>query len=137
MKLTQCRQPGCFLFGEGRYCPRHAHLQAGDDARRREVERAGWDRLHEKQEATGQRSLYRTTRWRKLRASTLAASPSCMRCGQPATEVHHVEMPGADEARFFAPGNLMALCRGCHLIASRAQRHAQPLPPSGKQGARQ
>lgn len=70
--------------------------------------------------------LIHTSRWLRLRKYVLSDHPLCERCESrgiitPAVEVHHrtpVEH-GTNlrekETLMFDPGNLMALCRNCHV----------------------
>lgn len=53
------------------------------------------------------------SRWRRLRASIIAARPACQACGtKPSRDVDHVvsrAKGGTDD-----PANLVALCHSCH-----------------------
>ena len=71
-------------------------------------------------------ALVNTRRWQKLRAEKLGRSPWCERClshgrRKPASEVHHIRpveaaRTAADmEVRCYSYGNLMSLCRECHV----------------------
>lgn len=51
--------------------------------------------------------------WRRLRKFILAREPLCRMCGQPATDVDHVN-GRADRAEDNAHSNLQALCKPCH-----------------------
>lgn len=69
--------------------------------------------------------LINSTRWRRLRAATLAEHPLCVRCKErglltPASEVHH-RQPVETGRNFiekhrlaYDPANLMPLCHECH-----------------------
>ena len=97
---------GCGRATLGRYCERcrtrgNAREERGSAARRG----YGW-------------------RWRKYREGYLAAHPLC---GDPfkrhvgvvraATDVDHVEpVSGPEDARFWDPANLQALCHACHSV---------------------
>lgn len=70
--------------------------------------------------------LIDTRRWQALRAGKLGRSPWCERCLRhgrhtPASEVHHIRpvedaRTGEDmELRCYSYGNLMSLCRECHI----------------------
>jgi hypothetical protein len=69
-------------------------------------------------EAAAYRKLYKTARWRKLRAQQLSDHPLCnrhLKRGRvlKATTVHHVETHRGDEALFFG-GPFESLCVDCH-----------------------
>lgn len=64
-------------------------------------------------------ALYRTGRWRDMRARQLAREPLCRICAQegrltPATEVDHIRPHRGDRTWFFDPRNLQSLCHRCH-----------------------
>ena len=64
-------------------------------------------------------AVYRSRRWRDLRATALAHQPLCVEClnagrTEPATEVHHIEAITANPARAYDLTNLMPLCSLCH-----------------------
>lgn len=79
-----------------------------------------------KSEAEKQRKLiYRTERWKKLRALKLAETPLCELCQQegrvtPAIDVHHAVSfmqasgPAERYQLAFDYNNLMSLCKQCH-----------------------
>lgn len=57
--------------------------------------------------------FYISTRWRRLRALVLRASPLCALCGAVATLVDHIvpiKAGGAD----LDPKNLRSMCASCH-----------------------
>ena len=72
------------------------------------------------------RRLIHSPRWLRLRRQVLTEYPLCRRCAEEgyvtaATEVHHV-VPVEDgvtawekERLMYDPGNLRALCHGCHV----------------------
>lgn len=76
-------------------------------------------------------SLMCKARWRRLRALVLGRHPLCTLCERAgryvtATEVHHV-IPlesvrdhARAEALCYDEGNLMPLCRACHIAVHRA-----------------
>jgi hypothetical protein len=67
-------------------------------------------------------ALYQSHRWRKLRAAVLAENPTCQCCNRsPATEAHH-EVPRRYCRDPFQRGNIVAVCRSCHLKLTRQQR---------------
>jgi hypothetical protein len=49
---------------------------------------------------------------KKQRKDYLARHPSCVECGQPAQEVHHIKM--VIEGGSNDESNLKALCKQCH-----------------------
>ena len=59
--------------------------------------------------------LYDTRRWRRFSAATIAANPTCGRCPQPATELHHVNGHDGTAATFFT-GPFEPLCKSCHAM---------------------
>jgi len=124
MKAAFCAYPGCLAFvsNRGLCCPAHAQYQAAREAKERERATQGWDRLHSKQEAEGTRKAWLDPRWKKLRKDFLAHNPRCKRCGELATDVHHLVRHGANMDIFLDPHNLVALCGSCHAAISRAQR---------------
>lgn len=70
-------------------------------------------------ESDAYRKLYKTARWRKLRAQQLSAHPLCnwhLKRGRvvKASTVHHVEAHKGDTERFYDPRNLESLCDECH-----------------------
>lgn len=69
--------------------------------------------------------LYRTARWRQLRALVLADNPLCRDClsrGRtiPATDVDHDVPHHGDVEIFWNRENLVGLCRSCHSRKTRA-----------------
>jgi hypothetical protein len=69
--------------------------------------------------------LYKTARWRDLRAAQLAREPLCKLCLErgvvmPATVCDHVERHGGDPVRFWA-GPFASLCKACHDGAKRQE----------------
>jgi 5-methylcytosine-specific restriction endonuclease McrA len=53
-------------------------------------------------------------RWKRVRRAKLAATPTCERCPEPATDVHHVDERGLDGQLAYAIENTEALCHSCH-----------------------
>jgi 5-methylcytosine-specific restriction endonuclease McrA len=69
--------------------------------------------------------LYKTARWRKLRAQQLIEEPLCRYCDQagkvtPATVADHVIPHRGDEAKFWG-GELQSLCAACHSSAKQRE----------------
>lgn len=96
-------------------------------------------------EAEGYRKLYRTTRWRAVRAAQLRAEPLCAMCLQmgktrAATVADHKRAHRGDEALFWDPDNLQSLCAPHHDAARQAEERrgfvigngldGRPLDPS-------
>lgn len=65
-------------------------------------------------------SLYKGSRWRRVRAEVLRDHPFCQTCAARgrrslATVVDHIRGHGYGwEARFFDRSNLQAVCKTCH-----------------------
>jgi 5-methylcytosine-specific restriction protein A len=102
MKRKICNSPGCnaLIDTSERYCPLHKREQPapfGNAVRYNE-------------------SLYKTTRWRSLRAKVLREQTACFRCGtsEEKLEVHHLVPPRGNEELFFDENNLVAVCPTCH-----------------------
>lgn len=85
--------------------------------------------------------MIHTSRWTTLRRQVLSESPLCRDCSSRgeiavATEVHHVTpvehalTRREKERLMFSPGNLVALCHGCHVA-----RHVE-LGRSGREATR-
>lgn len=86
--------------------------------------------------------LLNTSRWRRLRAQKLQASPFCEDCKAAgryvaAEEVHHVipvetahTLPDMERLAY-SPLNLASLCKGCH-----RERHRQLWSHSPAENAR-
>jgi 5-methylcytosine-specific restriction protein A len=94
--LRVCGAPGCSALVERGRCAAHrrARYQAQDRNRSTSAARG-----------------YGAS-WRRLRLMQLRASPLCVACGRPATEVDHIRplaLGGTNEA-----GNLRSLCKPCH-----------------------
>lgn len=92
-------------------------------------------------EAAEYRRLYKTARWRRLRAAQLARRPLCEPCERarpqritPATVVHHKRRHGGDERLFFASENLESACAPCHdgpLQRAEVQGFSTEVGPDG------
>lgn len=121
MKAYLCPFPGCLLTVEaqGRYCPRHAHLQPAKDAAQAQAATKRWEAHHARNEYS---RLYNTARWRTLRREHLARYPNCVRCGEPGNTVDHIIPHRGDEALAYDTGNLQTLCARCHAGKSRGDR---------------
>ena len=67
-------------------------------------------------EREGSRQRGYDAAWRRLRAQVLAANPICqvIGCGQPATDVDHIESVADHPELRLVWSNLRALCHPCH-----------------------
>lgn len=68
------------------------------------------------QNTTHDERLYRTARWRRLRAEVLQDQPFCAEpnCGRLVDEVHHLTKRADDLGLFFMRANVVGLCRPHH-----------------------
>ena len=105
-----CKAPGCSgtVRGEARYCNRHADQEIEDR------------RLYDERRGTSASRGY-GSKWQKRRKVFLALNPLCNDPDQrhegvtvAATVVDHIKPHKGDEALFWDPTNLQALCRRCH-----------------------
>lgn len=62
-------------------------------------------------------------RWQRTRRRYLREHPTCVVCGQPATDVDHIDGLGPHGPRGHDPTNLRSLCHPCH---SRRTARDQP-----------
>jgi 5-methylcytosine-specific restriction endonuclease McrA len=104
--FRRCGHPTCSALvreGTGARCPRH---QAAALAARRVYDRQRQtDPLH---------ALYSTPEWRAFRARVLAARPTCVDCGRPATDVDHRIPVRAQPALAFVETNVDPRCHEDH-----------------------
>ena len=100
--LPPSATPGCPELTHTSHCPAHTHH--------------GW--RHDK---TASARGYGSA-WRKLRARTLRAEPTCRTCGAPATTVDHITPKhlGGDDT----PTNLQSLCDSCHASKTEQEKQA-------------
>jgi 5-methylcytosine-specific restriction enzyme A len=100
-----CAEPGCAAVlvdaAGGSRCAEHA--------------RAPWDRWRARNPG---RSSY-GARWRRLRDRFIFEHPDCG-CGEPATEVHHIDHAAPGDATFYSWDNLVPVCTRCHRRRGRA-----------------
>jgi 5-methylcytosine-specific restriction protein A len=107
-----CRQPYCpNVIERPGYCPEH------------QPARTRWGKP-----TSGSRRGYGTRQWRNASKAYLTAHPTCERCGQPATEVHHLDGRHPDEPGANAWTNLLGLCHPCHMRVEARRRHSSPSP---------
>lgn len=95
--LGPCTTPGCpgRATHNGKCAEHAAALRAAYEQTRPSATERGYD-----------------SAWRVLRHRYLKAHPTCVQCGQPATDVDHItprRQGGTDEW-----SNLQGLCRECH-----------------------
>lgn len=96
-----CVHPGCVaLVTSGSRCERH--------------------RLPEKPRPTAAERGY-DSQWQATRARYLRRYPYCAACGQPATDVHHIQGRAAGDD----DDNLLALCHSCHSSTTRRAMNAR------------
>ena len=72
----------------------------------------------------------RTARWKVLRMAILERDGfACQHCGaRGRLEVDHIKPVRTDPELSFEPGNLQALCPGCHTKKTRIECGHAPLP---------
>ena len=101
MAKKMCKAPGCVNYREegSNYCSKHQD---------REVN--WWDKIPDSPWSY----LYRTKKWFTLRDEVLEEQPFC-RCGQPATEVHHIIPHRGNLELFYDRDNLTSICHKCHV----------------------
>jgi len=77
-------------------------------------------------------------RWKRVRARKLAQQPTCERCGEPATDVHHMDERGLAGPQGYLIENTEALCHSCHSkITTRygvGRKHPRRRPPEPHPG---
>lgn len=74
------------------------------------------------------KKLYKSKRWRALRAAQLRRRPYCqcphhVDLKEPATTVDHIEPHRGDRRLFFNPKNLQSLATVCHSRYKQSQEH--------------
>lgn len=109
-----CSATGCNRLTEGnnKYCSLHQYLNTRDEEKRREYfASATSDFQH----------LYASAKWKALQESQLRNYPQCEKCGDKATEVHHVIPHRGNEDLFYDPSNLISLCHTCHSEETRKE----------------
>ncbi len=121
MTKYPCAAPGCFALvdNKGDYCAKHQGHKAEADRIKAAQTVSRWQAYHGKIEYA---DLWRTKRWREMRAAQLAKEPRCRMCGEPATTVDHIIPHKGRDAFFYSPDNLQSLCASCHAAKSRRDR---------------
>lgn len=66
------------------------------------------------------KGIYNSKRWAVLRRHRLHRTPLCVRCGEVATDVDHIN-PIAAGGQPFALSNTQSLCRQCHSRKTRSE----------------
>lgn len=85
------------------------------------------------------RKLYKTSRWRKLRARQLDHAPLCSMCAalgrtEAATIVDHIKPHRGEPGLFWDMANLQSLCVPCHDRHKQAQERSGTLPGADVDG---
>lgn len=104
--LKVCTQPGCPNLTPHTRCKQH---------RRPNAHRRGYNRT-----------------WQATRQAFLAANPTCISCGQPATEVDHKDGGGPNGPHGHDWANLAPYCKPCHArktVTHDAGLGRSPRPP--------
>lgn len=91
-ELTPCLKPGCPELCETSWCTKHRPKDPRPNSSRR-----GYD-----------------AKWRRTRAAYLAQHPTCVACGNPATEVDHIDGQGPRGPHGHDWANLQPMCKRCH-----------------------
>lgn len=63
---------------------------------------------------------YSGKQWQAIRKAQLQHAPLCQHCGQPATDVDHIE---GDTAKNIVGVDLQSLCHACHSVKTQADEH--------------
>lgn len=124
--MRPCHHPGCAALTRERYCDRHAPLHIKLDIR--PDDQQAW------------RRLYKTTRWKQLRATQLLMQPFCADCAKRgervrASDVDHIKDHKGNKALFYDAGNLQSLCHSCHsrkTLTELQRSSGANQPPRGK-----
>ena len=129
-----CKATGCngLATPPHKYCEKHLFMEREEQERRAHrldtINPTKWP------------ELYRSPDWKSIKEQQLRACPLCEKCGQPATEVHHITPHRGDPGLFFNPNNLMSLCHDCHTretqkeIAQRQREQYQEIEKRKRTG---
>lgn len=111
MKMYRCLFPACgCLIPESGYCDKHKAWAEQNKAKPFENAR----RSNEE--------LYKTEKWRTLRNGLLRVHPFCTICGSSEKlQVHHIDPPRGNPAKFYDVGNLSVVCAECHRTITQAE----------------
>jgi 5-methylcytosine-specific restriction endonuclease McrA len=75
----------------------------------------------------GHRQQMDSPEWRRLSALVLANQPVCQNCKtRPSKEVHHPLARSRGNPLLVPPGQLVALCHGCHTAETNKERGQMP-----------
>ena len=109
-----CKATGCSRLTEGssKYCSLHQYLEAEDKLKRQQYFASA---------TSDYQQLYASAKWKALQLSQLRNYPQCVKCGEKATEVHHVIPHRGNEDLFYDPSNLVSLCHTCHSEETRKE----------------
>lgn len=109
-----CKKTGCSRLTDGnsKYCSLHRYLEAEDNLKRQQYFASA---------TSDYQTLYASAKWKALQQSQLRNYPQCEKCGEKATEVHHVIPHRGNEALFYDPSNLVSLCHTCHCEETRKE----------------
>lgn len=106
MALHPCAEPGCPNLTDTTRCTTHHKAKRkASDRKRPNARRRGYGH-----------------RWQQTRARALTYMPTCQ-CGEPATDVHHLDGQGPNGPRGHDMLNLQTMCHSCH---SKTTATAQP-----------
>ena len=102
----QCKVAGCPGLTRGKYCDKHAHLEACD-------KQAAQKRYNKTARNPETQAFYESPEWRKLRALHLKRNPLCEKCfaDDKITPAVIVDQDGGGR---LDGENLQSLCRACH-----------------------
>lgn len=107
----QCKVAGCSGLTRGKYCDKHAHLEAQDKCKMQ----SRYNRTARDPEA---QAFYESPEWRKLRVLHLKRNPLCEKCfadGKITAAVIVDHKVGIKDGGGRLDGeNLQSLCRSCH-----------------------
>ena len=111
-----CKHYGCvrYRLPNSSFCEKHQADQAELDRKMEERKQKYFESFSQSRYS----DLFRTKRWRDLRAEHLRLHPVCESCGSSENlQVHHNFPRGFDyssEELFFNPDVLETLCTSCH-----------------------
>ena len=119
MTKKLCTSVGCRVIvehnddGTSPRCPEHSREYKA-------IPKEEHQRKYEHHYDENGRNIYRTTRWRKLRAVKVGLNPICEHCeefgiAKPVEEVDHI-IEIEDGGAIWDIDNLQSLCKRCHII---------------------
>jgi 5-methylcytosine-specific restriction protein A len=95
--LKPCNKLGCPNLTRDKYCDNHKQLDTNYDIHRGTAAQRGYG-----------------AKWRRARAGYLSQHPICVRCGDVATVVDHIQPHKGDMNLFWSVANWQPLCKRCH-----------------------